>query len=253
MDALDECQISDGSRSKFIDGLFDLQRNASANVFATSRFTPNITQRFSSSVSLEIRAQAEGVRNYITGNISRLPACVCKSLSLQAKIAEKIVQAVDGMCVPFYNHFPSAVYGIRLIKMHRFLLAQLHLDSFIGKKSPKAIEKALETFRKGTEAAYDRAYDDAMARIEGQLDDETALAKQTLSWITCAKVPLSTTELRYAMAVEIDETELDHDNMSEMEDILAVCAGLVTVDEESGIVRLVHYTTQEYFLRTWKR
>lgn len=135
--------------------------------------------------------------------------------------------------------------------MHRFLLAQLHLDSLVGKKSPKAIEKALETFRKGTDA-YDRAYDDAMARIEGQLDDETALAKQTLSWITCAKVPLSTTELQYAIAVEVDEAELDQDNMSEMEDILAVCAGLVTVDEDSGIVRLVHYTTQEYFLRTWK-
>lgn len=104
VDALDECQISDGSRTQFINALFDLQSNTNANVFATSRFTPNITQRFSSSVSLEIRAHAEDVRNYITGNISRLPACVCKSLSLQAKIAEKIVQAVDGMCVPFYNH-----------------------------------------------------------------------------------------------------------------------------------------------------
>src|SRR5205807_6142727 len=28
------------------------------------------------------------------------------------------------------------------------------------------------------------------------------------------------------------------------------CAGLVTVDEESGTIRLVHYTTQEYFERT---
>jgi hypothetical protein len=27
----------------------------------------------------------------------------------------------------------------------------------------------------------------------------------------------------------------------------SVCAGLVTVDEESNIIRLVHYTTQEYF------
>jgi hypothetical protein len=28
-----------------------------------------------------------------------------------------------------------------------------------------------------------------------------------------------------------------------------VCAGLVTVDPESNIIRLVHYTTQEYFER----
>ena len=34
--------------------------------------------------------------------------------------------------------------------------------------------------------------------------------------------------------------------------MVSVCAGLVTVDEESGIIRLVHYTTQEYFERTQK-
>lgn len=34
-----------------------------------------------------------------------------------------------------------------------------------------------------------------------------------------------------------------------MEDVISVCAGLVTVDEESNIIRFVHYTTQEYFER----
>src|SRR4051812_2859517 len=34
--------------------------------------------------------------------------------------------------------------------------------------------------------------------------------------------------------------------------MVSVCAGLVTVDEESKIIRLVHYTTQEYFERTWR-
>ena len=34
-----------------------------------------------------------------------------------------------------------------------------------------------------------------------------------------------------------------------MEDVISVCAGLVTIDEESSIIRLVHYTTQEYFER----
>ena len=32
--------------------------------------------------------------------------------------------------------------------------------------------------------------------------------------------------------------------------MVSVCAGLVTVDKESDIIRLVHYTTQEYFERT---
>ncbi|KAH0558820.1 hypothetical protein GP486_004540 [Trichoglossum hirsutum] len=32
-------------------------------------------------------------------------------------------------------------------------------------------------------------------------------------------------------------------------DAVSVCAGLVTIDQESKIIRLVHYTTQEYFVR----
>jgi hypothetical protein len=35
-----------------------------------------------------------------------------------------------------------------------------------------------------------------------------------------------------------------------VEDLLFVCAGLVVVDQESAVIRLVHYTTQEYFERT---
>jgi hypothetical protein len=77
------------------------------------------------------------------------------------------------------------------------------------------------------------------------------IANDVLSWITCAKRPLTTSELRHALAVEIGESELDEENLPEIEDMVSVCAGLVTVDEESDVIRLVHYTTQEYFERTW--
>jgi hypothetical protein len=90
-----------------------------------------------------------------------------------------------------------------------------------------------------------------MERIEGQIMNSRDLAKQALSWITCAKRPLTTSELRHALGVEIGESELDGENLPEVEDIISVCAGLMTVDEQSNIIRLVHYTTQEYFERTW--
>jgi ankyrin repeat protein len=57
-------------------------------------------------------------------------------------------------------------------------------------------------------------------------------------------------ELQHALAIELGETSLDEDNLPQIEDMVSVCAGLVTVDEESEIIRLVHYTTQEYFERT---
>lgn len=90
-----------------------------------------------------------------------------------------------------------------------------------------------------------------MERIEVQKTGLRDLAKQVLSWITCAKRPLTTLELRHALAVEIAQSGLDIENLPEVEDMISVCAGLVTVDEESDVIRLVHYTAQEYFEQTW--
>ena len=126
----------------------------------------------------------------------------------------------------------------------------------VGKRSPKAIYKALERF--GTHKppsqaleteseAYHKAYDEAMDRINGQVAGSRELAAQAISWITLARRPLTTLEFLHALAIELGESELDEANISSLEDIASVCAGLVTVDEESNIIRLVHYTTQQYF------
>ena len=92
-----------------------------------------------------------------------------------------------------------------------------------------------------------------MDRINGQKPGLKNLAIEVLQWISCAMRPLSTVELQHALAVELGQPALDEENLPQIEDMVSVCAGLVTVDEESGIIRLVHYTTQEYFERTRKQ
>ena len=119
----------------------------------------------------------------------------------------------------------------------------------MGKRSAKALKTALKELHTGS-GAYHYAYEDAMKRIKGQVADQEELAMQVLAWITCAKRPLTTLELQHALAVEIDESELDEENLPQIEDMVSTCAGLVTVDKESDIIRLVHHTTQEYFRRT---
>jgi hypothetical protein len=89
-----------------------------------------------------------------------------------------------------------------------------------------------------------------MERIYEQQPGFRQLAENVLAWITCAQRPLATLELRHALALEAGSRELDHQNLPRVEDMASVCAGLVTVDEASGVIRLVHYTTQEYFERT---
>ena len=119
----------------------------------------------------------------------------------------------------------------------------------MGKTTESDVRSALESLPTGSNA-YDQAYKDAMERITSQDVDGGRLAKQVLSWITRAERPLSTVELQHAIAVEPGKSEFDEKRQPDIEDIVSVCAGLVTVDEESNIIRLVHYTTQEYFKRT---
>ena len=90
-----------------------------------------------------------------------------------------------------------------------------------------------------------------MVRINSQGAGFRELAHKVLSWIIRGKRPLTTLELQHAIAVNIGSQKIDEDDIPDIEDMVSACAGLVTVDVESGIIRLVHYTTQEYFRRTW--
>ena len=88
-----------------------------------------------------------------------------------------------------------------------------------------------------------------MRRIYGQEKGFRDLAEQILSWITWAVRPLTVPELQHALSIEPGDEELDEDNCLDTNDLTSVCAGLVIVDQERQRLRLVHYTTQEYFER----
>ncbi|KAF5260565.1 hypothetical protein FOXYS1_8787 [Fusarium oxysporum] len=230
LDALDECETTDGTLPNFIQQVLDLQSATSTNILATSRYIPEIKEKFRKAVSLKIRASEPDVRRYLAGRMSQLPVFVQNKPELQEEIKTRILESVQGM----------------------FLLAQLHLDSLVGKRSPKAVRAILKALpsNSSTSKAYDKAYGDAMKRIEDQLTDQAILAKEALMWISCARRLLSPAELQHALGIEIDSTEFDEENLSEIPDIVSACAGLVTVDEQSNTVRLAHFTTQEYFERT---
>lgn len=134
----------------------------------------------------------------------------------------------------------------------RFLLAQLHVDSLKGKRSKKTLRVGFQSFVTGSEA-YAKAYDGAMERISGQSRDAEEQAKHTLLWVTFARPPITTSELQHALAVEVGESQFDEENMSEIEDMGSVCAGLVTVDTKSNTIRPAHYTSQDYLEQTRDR
>ncbi|KAK4071458.1 uncharacterized protein Triagg1_6119 [Trichoderma aggressivum f. europaeum] len=105
------------------------------------------------------------------------------------------------------------------IKAARFLLAQLYFETIKTKKTLKKLENILAHFPTG-QKAYDFAYEEAVRRIQGLDSDSKELAWLVLSWITCANRPLTTEELQHALAVKIGRTELDEENLIEIEDMV---------------------------------
>jgi hypothetical protein len=130
IDALDECRDSNGARRQFLAKLRDLQAGRDIRIIATSRFIPEIMDAFRDALSLEVKASKEDVRRFVAGQICRLPKCIQTDLALQDMVQDKIVEAVDGM----YVSFLASQRNIDL-QVSRFLLARLHLDSLLDKKT----------------------------------------------------------------------------------------------------------------------
>ncbi|KAJ7687520.1 hypothetical protein B0H17DRAFT_901770, partial [Mycena rosella] len=105
----------------------------------------------------------------------------------------------------------------------RFLLAKLHIESLATKSNIKALREALQK----VPADLKQTYDDAMARINEQNEDDRKIALEALAWVATAKRLLTVAELREALAVEPGAKSLDPDNFTDIGIILTVCAGLV--------------------------
>jgi hypothetical protein len=118
----------------------------------------------------------------------------------------------------------------------------LQLDRLSAQTTRKEVREALKVLP----MEINETYDEAIERIKGQREAEASLAIKALLWIFCARRPLKIEELRHALQVKPDSTELEDDDLVEEDLLVSVCAGLVTIDEESNIIGLVHYTLQEY-------
>ncbi|KAJ7327642.1 ankyrin repeat-containing domain protein [Mycena albidolilacea] len=219
VDAVDE--YPENQRHLLFEHLMEIR--STVNLMITSR--PHITP-IADSVVLQIRANDKDIQSYIDGYIKRSPQLsklVKINSELKEKIGTKIRNTVDGM----------------------FLLARLHLESLGAKRKPKAVFEALENLP----SDLDETYHNAVKRISDQDEEAREIAQSTLIWVTNAKRPLTVEEIRVALAIEPGTNQLDVANMLDIETILSVCAGLIIVDDEHSIVRLVHYTTQEYWDR----
>lgn len=132
-----------------------------------------------------------------------------------------------------------------IVDCYRFLLAKLHVDSLAKKRTLREIGVALDNLP----TKLDDTYEQAMERIRNQDPDDITLAEKILGWISYAKRPLTVKELQYALAVSSEDMDIDEEDLIEENFLVSICAGLVTIDMGSDVIRLIHFTAEEYFER----
>ncbi|KAE8417808.1 hypothetical protein BDV36DRAFT_283421 [Aspergillus pseudocaelatus] len=218
VDALDECQTSEGCRMKFLSEILRLQEKHGANIFATSRIDDDIGKTFSNAISLKIYARDNDIEMYLDERM-RLQNSDIFDDTIKSTIKRDVVKGTGGM----------------------FLLAELHMNSLLSLPTRGHVKDALQNLAKGIEK-LDETYEQAMKRIDDHGKESRDLAKRILAWIVYARRPLFTLELQHALAIRPHSLDLDEDYLPS-----------INLLRSLGIIRLVHYTTQEYFQRTQQR
>jgi hypothetical protein len=93
VDALDECGVC----LEILSDLFQLQSIVTFNLLATSRFVPEIVNRFNKSTSMTVHASNDDVKMYINAQMHRRAKLAKLDQKLQEEITLSIVRSVEGM------------------------------------------------------------------------------------------------------------------------------------------------------------
>ncbi|EED17209.1 tankyrase, putative [Talaromyces stipitatus ATCC 10500] len=222
VDALDECP--ERNRHKFLHSMKKLE--GSVRFFFTSRPHIDDLAHFTNLTRVEISASGSDIETYLELEIMS-DTRLCKLLAKDWGLKDSIIQLVK-----------SNAAGM-------FLLASLQMELLRGHSSLKNVRIAMNALT----ADVGETYHSTMERIKGQSPQDYELAQRALSYIFRAMRPLNVEELRHILGVELQDTELDQDAFPDKDILLGVSAGLIRVDEKSGIIGLVHHTLHEFFSR----
>ena len=237
VDAIDECSAEVGHRAGFLKILQSLLDPGSIDgtrvqIMVTSRTKDSL---LSGVTSVEIIAAHEDVRSFAIRRLQDQETYrsrtifdyVCKDEAMRDKLATAIVGKAQGI----------------------FLAARLLLDSLRTRTSMKSVEQGIEKVPLNLNGILDTFYVGAWVRISQSDNEFDHMARKTICWLSNACRQLEEPELCHALAIGNSTSDVGEEDLVGIQDVLDSCLGLVTLDDESRIVRLVHYTAQEFFDR----
>ena len=90
------------------------------------------------------------------------------------------------------------------------------------------------------------AYGSTIERIKAQGGNKSKFGIEALMWVSYAKRPLMADELCHALAVERGSTDFNGENIPSITTLVVCCQGLITVDQKTSTVQLIHFALQKY-------
>ena len=115
------------------------------------------------------------------------------------------------------------------------MVAALQIESLKDCTTVSQLRKAADSLSSNMDDIYSASWE----RIKAQSKPQALLAESAIIWIIHAYRPLTITELQHALAVPSDGETFDTEDVADEDTIVSVSCGLITIEKESRIVRLV--------------
>ncbi|OQV01238.1 NACHT domain-containing protein [Cladophialophora immunda] len=231
LDGLDECRPEERkSILSFLTSLvtrIDGRNPSKLRVLIVSQEEPDIRRWLSSAEEFPLKREdnSQDIRTFVQARIAEIQRKFELSVEASNLLAEHTCRNAAG----------------------QFLFAKLVLEHLLSQLTVKHFEREVEAehFPKKLEEAYDRIIERIKLRLH---DHEWDFVQQFLGWMTCAARPLKWHEIQGAMAISVDEQEVDFQRRRIRETAQDLCGPLVTVYRDRVI--LVHSTAKRFIAVT---
>jgi Ankyrin repeats (3 copies) len=242
IDALDECRenkrrSSQGSQTDRRDLLKELlaANHDSVRVFLSSRDDIDILRRLQRYPTITLNASKNGsdILNFIKSEVDDLMAERVDwghDETLRDDIITTVSDRANGMSV-----LVPCILACVSNFSHRFRFAALQIGYLSCLDTRNSVRRRLRHLPTTLRELYDKIY----GRISAKVEEESSIAKRTLSWLLCARRQLRPSELLAAVSPDPDQPVNE-------DELLRLCRHLVVLNPVSKSFELAHLTVREY-------
>ncbi|KAI4181822.1 MAG: hypothetical protein LQ348_004959, partial [Seirophora lacunosa] len=223
VDGLDECGANAADVTELLASLNSENEMENIKTLFLSRDESDIRGKLGTYKQLAIAARSSDLRLYVGAEIDtrvRNNRLRIKDQTLKDYIMEKLVDGAEGM--------------FRWVACQMDYLCELPNDS--------SRRKALGDLPPTLKETYERI----LRRVNASSKDVQLLVSRVLRWIICARKPLKIEALCEAVSIDLGDTEMEDDKISDETEILRWCSSLVRQAANGGYLELAHFTVKEF-------